>query len=172
MDSRTPTELIFDLGVGDIFSVRIAGTVTSRKVLGSVEYGCAIAGAKLIVVMGHTRCGAVAAAVDVVCAAADPATARVSENLSTIIEDVRKSIDPADCAGLERRSPAEKAAVVDGVSRKNVARVVSSILGESSTLAGLVRESRIAIVGVMYDVATGDLEFLPSTANPSTLAAE
>ena len=172
VDSRTPTELIFDLGVGDIFSVRIAGTVTSRKVLGSVEYGCAIAGAKLIVVMGHTRCGAVAAAVDVVCAAADPATARVSENLSTIIEDVRKSIDPADCAGLERRSPAEKAAVVDGVSRKNVARVVSSILGESSTLAGLVRESRIAIVGVMYDVATGDLEFLPSTANPSTLAAE
>ena len=66
IDSRTPAELIFDLGMGDIFSVRIAGNVTSRKVLASVEYGCAVAGAKLILVMGHTRCGAVTAAVNLI----------------------------------------------------------------------------------------------------------
>jgi carbonic anhydrase/SulP family sulfate permease len=67
IDSRTPAELIFDLGMGDIFSVRIAGNVSSRKVLASAEYGCAVAGAKLILVVGHTRCGAVKAAVNLIC---------------------------------------------------------------------------------------------------------
>jgi carbonic anhydrase len=167
VDARTPAELIFDVGMGDIFSVRIAGTVTSRKVLGSVEYGCAIAGAKLIVVMGHTRCGAVSTAVDVVCVEADPAAATGSGNLGMIVEDLRKSIDPAACAGFERRSAEEKIAFVDKVSRQNVARVVGSILTESPTLADLFRAERIAVVGAMYDVATGNLEFLSGpTAMP------
>jgi carbonic anhydrase len=165
VDSRTPSELIFDVGVGDIYVVRIAGTVTSRKVLGSVEYGCAVAGAKLIVVMGHTRCGAVAAAVDAVCSNADPAAAAGSENLGQIVTDLRKSIDPADCAKLEGKSREERTAFVEDVSRRNVARVVATILEESPVLAGLVRDGRVAVVGAMYDVATGGLEFLPGTAN-------
>ena len=102
VDSRTPAELIFDVGVGDIFSVRIAGTVTSRKVLGSVEYGCAVAGAKLIVVLGHTRCGAVGAAVDVVCSTTTPCDDG-SANLAMIVADLRKSIDPAACANLDKK---------------------------------------------------------------------
>ncbi len=144
VDSRTPTELIFDVGVGEILSVRIAGTVTGQKVLGSVEYGCAVAGAKLVVVMGHTRCGAMRAALESV-ASDVPAE---SGNFGRIIDDLRKSFGTVD----ERD--------VDAVSRRNVTRVVGSMLTESPVLAGLVREGRIAVVGAMYDVATGNLEFL------------
>jgi len=164
IDSRTPAELIFDVGVGEIFSVRIAGTVTSRKVLGSVEYACAVAGAKLIVVMGHTRCGAVTATVDVVCRTGDPASA--SENLDAIVDDLRKSIDPVDCSEHETRTAEEKSAFVDAVSRRNVIRVVGTMLSESPTLAELVRDGRIAVVGAMYDVTNGNLEFLESPAPP------
>ncbi|HVK10309.1 MAG TPA: SulP family inorganic anion transporter, partial [Gemmataceae bacterium] len=161
VDSRTPAELIFDVGVGDIYVVRIAGTVTSRKVLGSVEYGCAVAGAKLVVVLGHTRCGAVDAAVEAVCT--DGASAAAG-NLGQIVADLRQSIDADECAKLAGKSKDERAGYVDGVSRKNVARVVGTILGESPVLAGLVRDGRVAVVGAMYDVATGGLEFLPETA--------
>ncbi len=145
VDSRTPTELIFDVGVGEIHSVRIAGTVTGQKVLGSVEYGCAVAGAKLVVVMGHTHCGAMLAALNSV-ASDIPAE---SGNFGRIIDDLRKSfgsLGPAD---------------VDAVSRRNVGRVVGSITRESAVLAALVQSGRIAVVGAMYDVATGNLEFLP-----------
>jgi len=159
VDARTPAEVIFDAGVGEICAVNIAGTVTSRKVLGSIEYGCSVGGAKLVVVMGHTRCGAVSAAVDAVCA---PAAAPASDNLGMIVADVRKSIDAAECADHAGRSADEKAAYVDAVSRRNVARVVGSVLGESPVLAGLVRSGRIAVVGAMYDVATGAVEFLPT----------
>ena len=161
VESRTPAELIFDVGLGDIYTVRIAGTVTSRKVLGSVEYGCAVAGAKLIVVMGHTRCGMVSAAVDVVCASDSLITSNNSAYMGMIIDDIRKSIDPADCEGLANATPEKKSSYVDLVSRKNVVRVVISILKESPKLAELLRTGQIAVVGAMYDVATGDLEFLP-----------
>ncbi|MCE9530822.1 MAG: sulfate transporter [Planctomycetes bacterium] len=164
VDARTPTELIFDVGVGDIFSVRIAGTVTSRKVIGSVEYGCAVAGAKLVVVMGHTRCGAVRAAVDAICGTVNPSAASGATNLEIIVDDLRKSIDATTCSNLEHKTVEEKTAIVDEVSRRNVARVVGSILDESPTLAGLVQAGRIAVVGAMYDVATGNLEFLPAEA--------
>ncbi len=160
IDSRTPAELIFDLGVGDIFSVRVAGNVTSRKVLGSIEYGCAVAGAKLVVVMGHTRCGAVTAAVDLVCSARTAAEATGCQHLDHIVADIQRSIDPHACRGVERLPPAEKQAFVDAVARRNVRRAVAEMLGRSETLAGLVRDGRVAIVGAMYDVVTGGIEFL------------
>jgi carbonic anhydrase len=167
VDSRTPAEWIFDVGVGDIYSVRIAGPVTSRKELGSVEYGCAVAGAKLVVVMGHTRCGAVGAAV---AAAGPPAAAAATgaENFGTIVEDLRKSIDPIIGAVIASRPEEEKAAFVDEVSRRNVGRVVDTLLRESSTLAGLVQAGRVSLVGAMYDGATGNLEFLPGDRSPGT----
>ena len=118
VDSRTPAELIFDVGVGDIFSVRIAGNVTSRKVLGSVEYGCAIAGAKLIVVIGHTRCGAVCAAMEEVCSTTNSPFNNGSTNLAMIVDDLRNSIDPNACTNLDKKTEDEKMALADAVSRQ------------------------------------------------------
>ncbi|MBP3960604.1 bifunctional SulP family inorganic anion transporter/carbonic anhydrase [Gemmata sp. G18] len=161
IDSRTPAELIFDLGVGDVFSVRVAGNVTSRKVLGSIEYGCAVAGAKLVVVMGHTRCGAVGAAVDLICSAQTAAEATGCQHLDHVITDIQRSIDPHTCRGVERLAPAEKRAFVDAVARRNVLRAAAELLDQSATLAELVKQGRIAVVGVLYDVATGGMEFLP-----------
>ena len=160
IDSRTPAELIFDLGMGDIFSVRIAGNVTSRKVLASAEYGCAVAGAKLILVMGHTRCGAVTTAVNLIGDARTPAEATGCQHLDYIVRDIQQSVDPVTCRGAEPLPAAEKQSFVDAVARRNVSRVVEQMRQQSQTLDGLVREGRIAIVGAMYDVVTGKIEFL------------
>ncbi|SIO58538.1 carbonic anhydrase/sulfate permease, SulP family [Singulisphaera sp. GP187] len=162
IDSRTPAELLFDLGVGDVFSVRIAGNITSRKVMGSIEYGCTVAGAKLILVLGHTRCGAVTAAVNLACAPETAASSSGCEHLEFIVRDIQKSIDPLRAQNLALMSPSEKETFVNDVARRNVARVVEEILQESQTLNGLVQDGRLAIVGTIYDVATGNLEFLPT----------
>ena len=160
IDSRTPAELVFDLGLGDIFSVRIAGNVTSRKVLASAEYGCAVAGAKLILVMGHTRCGAVTAAVNLICGARTAAEATGCQHLDHIVNDIQQATELGACRGAEQLPAAEKERFVDTVARRNVVRVVDRMRSESQTLDGLVREGRIVIVGAMYDVATGQIEFL------------
>ena len=165
IDSRAPAELIFDLGLGDIFSIRIAGNVTSRKVLGSAEYGCAVAGAKLILVMGHTRCGAVTAAGNFIGDARTPAEATGCQHLDHIVNDIQQSTDPVTCRGVEERPTAEKQSFVDAVARRNVSRVVERMRQESQALDGLVRKGRIAIVGAMYDIITGEIEFL---AEPET----
>jgi carbonic anhydrase/SulP family sulfate permease len=160
IDSRTPAELIFDLGMGDIFSVRIAGNVASRKVLASAEYGCAVARAKLILVMGHTRCGAVTAAVNLIGDVRTPAEATGCQHLDHIVNDIQQSTDPIACRGAKEVPAAEKQSFVDAVARRNVLRVVEQMRKQSQTLDGLVREGRIAIVGAMYDVVTGEIEFL------------
>ncbi len=160
IDSRAPAELIFDLGLGDIFSVRIAGNITSRKVLGSVEYGCAVAGAKLILVMGHTRCGAVTAAVQMLGSPQTPAAATGCQHVGVILEEIQRSADPR--VRFDQLSPAERESLVDAVAWSNVERVVRELPRESETLSRLVKEGRVAIVGAMYDVVTGDLKFLPN----------
>ncbi len=160
IDSRAPAELIFDLGVGDIFSVRIAGNVTSRKVLGSVEYGCAVAGARLIVVMGHTRCGAVGAAVDLIRSAQNPGDATGCQHLWPIVREIQHSVDLAECLRADQLPPADRQSYVDAVARRNVLRSVELIQQQSQTLDHLIRDGRIAIVAAMYDVVTGGIEFL------------
>ena len=160
MDSRAPAELIFDLGVGDIFGVRIAGNGISRKVLASVEYGCAVAGAKLILVMGHTRCGAVTAAVNFICSTRTAAETLGCQHLDYIVNDIQQSTDPSSCRGIEARPAEEQESLVNAVARRNVSQVVERMRAQSRTLDDLVREGRIAIVGAMYDVVTGEIEFL------------
>ena len=164
IDSRTPAELIFDLGMGDIFSIRIAGNVTSRKVLASAEYGCAVAGAKLILVMGHTRCGAVTAAIKLFCSTQTAAEATGCQNLDHILNDIQRSADRATCHAVHERPATEIGPLVDAVARRNVLRVVEAMREQSATLDGLVRKEQIAIVGAMYDVGTGALEFLTEEA--------
>jgi len=160
IDSRTPVELIFDLGMGDIFSIRIAGNITSRKVLASAEYGCAVAGAKLILVIGHTRCGAVSAAVKFLGSRLTAAEATGCQHLDAIVNEIQQSADGITRQATVKSPSPETLSIVDAVARENVLRVVKEIRARSRTLDGLVRERRIAIVGMMYDVVTGGIEAL------------
>jgi carbonic anhydrase len=160
IDSRTPVELIFDLGMGDIFSIRIAGNITSRKVLASAEYGCAVAGAKLMLVIGHTRCGAVSAAVKFLGSRLTAAEATGCQHLDAIVNEIQRSADGMTSQLSSEPSSTEALAIVDAVARENVLRVVKEIRRQSWTLDGLVQDRRIAIVGAMYDVVTGEIEFL------------
>jgi carbonic anhydrase len=160
IDSRTPAELIFDMGLGDLFVVRVAGNVTSRKILGSMEYGCAVAGARLILVVGHTRCGAVTAAVNLACSGQTAAQSTGCQHLDHVVDEIRKSIDPDEGERLRGASAEEKAAYVEKVARVNVSNAVASILEQSQTLRDLVDQGRIAVAGALYDVATGTIEFL------------
>ncbi len=160
IDSRTPAEFVFDMGLGDIFSVRVAGNALSPKVLGSMEFGCAVAGARLIVVMGHTRCCAVTTAVDL--AAASPSALQTTgcAHLDRILVDIQATTQPEACKHAATLSSDEKSAFVDSVARDNVASVAKRIVQESQALRTLVEEGKIAIVGVLHDVKTGALKVL------------
>ena len=160
IDSRTPIELIFDLGLGDIFSIRIAGNIISEKVLGSMEYGCAVAGAKLILVMGHTRCGAVNAAVKFASLSESASEVTGCQHLDRIVNDIQRSIDPVTCPSFQTLSVDGQQEYSDTVARRNVLMTIRSTLDQSDTLNKLVREGQVAIVGGMYDVTTGQFEFL------------
>jgi carbonic anhydrase/SulP family sulfate permease len=163
IDSRTPSELIFDVGVGDIFVARVAGNVTSRKILGSIEYACAVAGAKLVLVLGHTRCGAVTAAVDLICAGKTAAEATGCEYIDHVVQDIQQSVDADSCRAVPALAAADKEAYVNDVARRNVLRAVDRIRQESRTIDRLAKEGRVAVVGAMYDVATGRIAFLTDT---------
>jgi carbonic anhydrase len=160
IDSRSPAELIFDLGLGDIFSVRMAGNVISPKVLGSMEFGTAIAGAKLILVLGHTKCGAVSAAVKFANAAQSVGEATGCTHLDPIIRDIQKSIDSSTIRGTSQMTPEELSNYVDSVASQNVCRCVGDIVKESATIRKLVAENRIAVVGAVYNISTGQIDFM------------
>jgi carbonic anhydrase/SulP family sulfate permease len=160
IDSRAPAEIIFDAGLGDIFSVRIAGNTTSQKVLGSIEYCCVVAGAKLILVMGHTRCGAVTAAVQLACSDKSAAQATGCHHAQFILDDIQHSIDPHVCRRLNELSPADRDAFVNEVATRNVVRSVAQITEQSPEISRLIADGRLALVGAMYDVSTGCVRIL------------
>ncbi len=164
VDSRIPNELIFDLGLGDIFSVRIAGNVISPKVLGSMELGTAVSGAKLILVVGHTRCGAVSTAVSLAVSRDSISKATGCQNLEPLVKDIQESVDANASGNFLEASPAEKDVYVADVARRNVLNSVQKILKESDTIRRLVEDGKIAIVGAMYDVSTDAVEFLEEGA--------
>jgi carbonic anhydrase/SulP family sulfate permease len=174
IDSRTPSELIFDLGLGDIFSIRVAGNVTSPKVLGSMEYGCAVAGAKLVLVMGHTKCGAVTASVKLACQEASVEEATGCQNLAPLVRDIQLSVKEEECRRFERLGEPDREAFCDQVARRNVLHSVDQILANSSTIRQLVDAGTIAVCGAMYDIQTGRIEFLVDDAVglPSMTARE
>lgn len=174
IDSRTPVELVFDLGLGDVFSVRLAGNVVGPKSLGSLEYSTAVAGAKLILVIGHTSCGAVNAAVRF--AYANPTCEEVTgcENIAAIVDRIKKSITREDWEANLTRSPEEKNAFANKIAKDNVIRVLHDILEQSKTIRRLVDERKIALVGAMYDVGSAEIEFFLDEAiglSPETIAA-
>jgi carbonic anhydrase/SulP family sulfate permease len=160
IDSRTPAEIIFDLGLGDIFSIRVAGNVISPEVLGSAEYGCAVAGAKLLLVLGHTQCGAVTAAVHLRCSGETAATAYGCDYLDSTVREIQHAAGRPMCDGFDGLDSEAKALLIDRVARLNVLRSVEQILIQSRTLRDLERDGQVVIQAAMYDIANGTLHFL------------
>jgi carbonic anhydrase len=160
IDSRSPVEHIFDLGVGDAFVARVAGNVAKDKMIGSLEFACGVAGAKLVLVLGHTSCGAVKAAVELKVAGKSPAEATGCDHLDTLIGIIQGSIDPSQLKDFSNWADDKKKAFIDEVARKNVLHNIISIRENSRILDRLVRENKIMIVGAVYDVSTGKVEFL------------
>jgi carbonic anhydrase len=151
IDSRTSAELIFDQGLGDIFSVRIAGNVVNDDILGSMEFACKIAGSKFILVLGHTHCGAVKGACDQV----------GMGHLSTLLSKIQPAV-VQERTTKENRTSAN-AEFVQNVATLNVKRNVTEILDRSSILRQLVDEGKVGIAGAMYDVASGKVQFYDDT---------
>jgi carbonic anhydrase/SulP family sulfate permease len=162
IDSRAPTELVFDQGVGDIFTIRIAGNVAREKVLASMEYACVVAGAKLIVVLGHTSCGAITAAVDLLDEERSAADVTGCDHLDVLVEEVhravRKDQHPPD-------DPGERAVFVDEVAKQHVVRTMRKIRRESAAIDRMCQAEEIAIVGGLYDVQSGAVAFFISSGD-------
>jgi carbonic anhydrase len=171
IDSRAPAELIFDLGLGDMFSIRIAGNFARRKVIGSLEYACAVAGSRLAVVLGHTSCGAVTAAVDSYLTGRSALETTGCENIDVLLSELQQSIVPSQMTG-QLDDPAVKKRLVNDVARNNVFRAVGHIREESRVLDRLATQGEIAIVGALYDVDTGVVEFFPETLRDNVALKE
>ena len=148
IDSRAPNEWIFDQGVGDIFNARIAGNFVNDDLLGSLEFACAAAGAKLILVIGHTECGAVKGACDDV----------ILGNLTHMLANIRPAV--AAVTGFESDRTSSNAAFVQAVADKNVVLTMARIRERSAILRDLADKGGIAIEGAMYDVRTGRVTFM------------
>jgi carbonic anhydrase len=160
IDSRSPVELIFDLGLGDAFVIRIAGNVAKEKVLGSMEFACAVAGSRLVVVMGHTNCGAVKAAVELFETGNTASKATGCEHLDALVTEIQKAIEPGTKPHGDWVTPETKRVFVDDVAARNVAKTIDYIRAASRTLRELEAAGKIAILGSMYDIKTGKVTFL------------
>ncbi len=149
IDSRVMPSIIFDQGIGDLFIARIAGNIINQDILGSMEYACAVTGSKLIVVLGHTSCGAVKGAVDNV---------RLG-NLTASLKHIRLAMEKVKTDNKEELS-SKNIAYVDKVALKNVEMAIEDIKNQSPILMDMYEEKKIDIVGAMYDHKTGEVKFL------------
>ncbi len=173
IDSRSPAEMVFDVGLGDIFSVRIAGNVAKEKVLGSLEYACNVAGARLVLVLGHTSCGAVTAAVDLFGSSQTPEEATGCDHLDALMNYLQQSVHPAERERSFAKGGEDRKAYVDDVARANVVRTVGLIRAQSKALGRLEREGRIKIIGGMYSLSSGVAELfeVPDTVKDGSTSA-
>ncbi len=159
IDSRVPTELVFDLGICDIFSVRVAGNVIGTNSLGSLEYAVTVAGAKLVLVMGHTRCGAISSSVNFLDQRNDPQQASGRPHLHAIVSEIQESVEGNECRGVATMHPDAKDECVDRIAKRNVQRSVREIVNRSHAIRGAVDAGELLVVGAMYDVKTGVIDF-------------
>ena len=161
IDSRSPAEYIFDLGLGDVYNVRVPGNVVSPRALGGIEYACEIGKAKLVLVLGHTKSNVVTHAVRHFDA---PPEGSDSPNFDSVVDEIRKSIDAEERRRHADASPEEKAAFIAQVTQQHVIRSVKQIVEQSPAVRRKVDDGRIAVVGAMYDATTGKVEFLTDDA--------
>jgi carbonic anhydrase len=149
VDSRAPAEVIMDLGIGEVFNCRVAGNIANDDILGSMEFACKVSGAKVVLVMGHTACGAIKGAIDNV----------ELGNLTGLLAKIRPAVQATTFTG--ERS-AKNDAFVDAVARKNVELTMALIPQKSAVLHDLQAPHAILIAGAMYNLETGKVDFLPS----------
>jgi carbonic anhydrase len=150
-DSRVPAELVFDQGLGDLFVIRVAGNIVAPSLVGSVEFAASRFGTRLVVVLGHTQCGAVLATIEELTGGATSQ----SRNLRSIVDRVRPSVEPL----LAGRGDLDPDALVREAVRANVRASVDHLLHGSVLLESLVRESGLVVVGAEYSLETGIVEF-------------
>ena len=149
IDSRIPVETIFDQGIGDLFSVRIAGNFVNDDILGSMEFACKLAGSKVLLVMGHTACGAVKGTCDY---------AELAE-LTGMLEKVKPAVEAVENPKEASARTSANLDFVNEVARKNVSLTLEAIRGGSEVLAAMEANGEIQLIGAMYDVATGEVLF-------------
>jgi carbonic anhydrase len=147
IDSRTPAEILLDTRIGDTFNARIAGNIANEDLLGSLEFACAAAGAKVVLVMGHTGCGAIKGAIDHV----------ELGNLTGLLAKIRPAVDETQYTGDRSSKNYE---FVDAVAKTNVRRTIDAIRNGSNVLAPMEKDGKIKIVGAMYHLNGGAVEFL------------
>ncbi|MDX2029531.1 MAG: carbonic anhydrase family protein [Blastocatellia bacterium] len=153
IDSRTSVELIFDQGLGDVFSIRIAGNVVNTDVIGSMEFACKVSGAKLLIVLGHSNCGAVKGACDHV----------EMGNLTELLAKLQPAVyEEKTVANPEERN-SKNTQFVENVAAINVRRSVKSIISRSYILEQMIEKGEIAIIGAMHDLESGSVEFYEDT---------
>ena len=160
IDSRTSAELIFDQGLGDVFSIRIAGNFVNRDILGSMEFGCNVAGSKLIVVLGHTKCGALKGGLD-----ARTIENLGMENLNHLINHFEGCINEVISENEERSSSNE--GLLERLNICNIRKTIADIRAQSTTLSQLEKEGKIKIVGANYCVESGVVTWLDENAHPN-----
>jgi carbonic anhydrase len=153
IDSRTSAELIFDQGLGDVFSVRIAGNIVNEDILGSMEFGCKVAGSKIIVVLGHTKCGAIKGACDHV----------EMGNLTALLSKITPAVEN-EIQTLENRN-ANNSVFVENVAAINVKQTVNAIMERSPILSEMINNGQIGIIGGMHNISTGEVTFYSDTMN-------
>jgi len=147
IDSRTSAELIFDQGLGDVFSIRVAGNILNEDILGSMEFATKLAGTKIIVVLGHTKCGAIAGACNHV----------ELGNLTTLLNKIQPAIEHETTTKENRNG--SNAEFVKNVTALNVTLTIDRIRKESPVVVELEKEGKIKIIGAMYEVETGKVTF-------------
>lgn len=162
IDSRTSVELVFDQGLGDVFSARIAGTIINEDILGSMEFACKIAGAKIIVIMGHSKCGAIKGACDHV----------EMGNLTALLSKILTAVS-AEKTVVENRSSSNEE-FVEKVTTINIQRTVHAVMERSPILKELIEKGECGIIGGHHDIATGEVAFYEDakfgfTSEPDTL---
>lgn len=152
IDSRTSVELIFDQGLGDVFSIRIAGNIINEDILGSMEYGCKVAGAKIIVVLGHTKCGAIKGACDHV----------EMGNLTALLSKIQPAVYAEKTVTESRNSNNDE--FVEKVGVINIKRTVHAILERSPILKEMIETGAIGIIGGSHNLTTGEVSFYDDTS--------
>ncbi len=151
IDSRTSVELIFDQGLGDVFSVRIAGNIINEDVLGSMEFGCKVAGSKIILVLGHTKCGAIRGACDHV----------EMGNLTALLAKIQPAV--YDEKTITKNRDSSNSEFVEKVAAINVKKTVHAIMERSPILKEMVASGELGIVGANHDITTGEVTFYDNT---------
>lgn len=147
IDSRTSAEIIFDQGLGDIFSIRIAGNIINEDILGSMEFACKVAGSKIIVVLGHSKCGAIQGACDHV----------EMGNLTALLSKIRPAIDDEDTIKTDRSS--KNAEFIEKVTIINVKRVMKEIVGRSPIIKEMLGKKELKLIGGYHDLMSGKVFF-------------